>query len=305
MVFDAGIKLYRKTFKRLRPVHVALHRLMHSGVIPVLERMKGFRTMPDDPFWFRLELLTDRHERETVAQVEKLVRPGMTVLDIGAHIGYYALRCARLAGQNGRVIAFEPHPRTFQTLSANLRAYPTVTPLQIAVAEAEGSAELYDYLMMSASGSLHYDEALRDLQRAQVGEADIAPRISSDFAAETFTVRTRPIDAVLAELGVSRVDVIKMDIEGAEMAALRGMQTIIANSPGLALVMEYNPQALRAFGFQPEQALAEVMAMGFGTAQVIEPGGALTALDGPRLAALTAQLMQRMDVVNLLLVRQA
>lgn len=303
MVFDAGLKLYRKTFKRLRPVHVTLHRLMTGTIIPTLERLKSFKTMPDDPFWFRLELLTSRHERETTAQIDRLVKPGMVVLDIGAHVGYYARRCARLVGESGRVIAFEPHPRTFKTLSENVAGAPNVTPLQLAVAEDEGSAELYDYLMMSASGSLHYDESLLDLQKSQVGDADIAPRIANDFPVEKFTVRTRPVDAVLAEMGIQRADVVKMDIEGAEMSALRGMQTIIANSPGLALIMEYNPQALKAFGCDPEGAISEVRAMGFAQVQVIETNGTLTDLSEARLSSLTQRLMAHMDVVNLLFIR--
>jgi FkbM family methyltransferase len=302
-VFDAGLALYRKTFKRLRPVHLTLHRAMTGGAIPLLERAQGFQTMPDDPFWFRLELLIGRHERETVAQVERLVGPGMVVLDVGAHVGYYARRCARLVGERGRVIAFEPHPRTFAVLTANLRAHPNVTPLQLAAAEGEGSAELFDYLMMSASGSLHYDESLRDLQKAQVTTSDVAPRLASDFPMEQFTVRTRAVDAVLDELGIATVDLIKMDIEGAEINALRGLRATIARSPRLALIMEYNPQALKAFGHAPEAAIAEVLALGFSGVQRIEADGATRPLSPDQLADLTSRLMGHMDVVNLLFVR--
>lgn len=306
-VFDAGLTFYRKTFKRLRPVHLLLHRLMTAGIIPLLERVQGFKTMPDDPFWFRLELLTGRHERETVAQVERLTQPGMVMLDIGAHVGYYARRCARLVGDSGRVVAFEPHPRTFQTLSGNVGAFKNVMPFQLAVAETEGTAELFDYLMMSASGSLHYDESLLDLQKSQVANSDFAPRLASDFPAEKFTVRTRPIDAVLAEIGITRIDVVKMDIEGAEMSALMGMQTTIANSPGMCLIMEYNPQALKAFGYAPTEAIAQVRAMGFDRVQIIQTDGSLTDLDdrSNQLETLTSRLMQHMDVVNLLFVRKS
>ena len=114
--------------------------------------------MPDDPFWFRLELLTHRHETETIAHLDALAAPGMTMLDIGAHVGYYSCRYAKILGANGRIIAFEPHPRTFATLQHNVEQLPQVTAVQLALAEQEGSAELHDYLMMSASGSLHYDE---------------------------------------------------------------------------------------------------------------------------------------------------
>jgi len=303
-LFDLSLNLYRKSLKRLRPAHLGVHRLMTHVVIPLLEKRKGFRTMPDDPFWFRLELLTNQHEAETVQQIDRLVRPGMTVLDVGAHVGYYSRRCARLVGESGRVIAFEPHPRTFRVLSHNVNGCGNVTSLQLALAETEGTAELHDYLIMSASGSLHYDQAMIELQRSQLTTSDVAPRIAHDFPVQTFTVRTMPADACLSEMGVERVDVVKMDIEGAEISALRGMRHTLVNSPGMALIMEYNPQALKAFGLQPEQALAEVLDLGFRQVQIIERDGRLRDMTGDEaaLSRLTAQLMaeNHMDVVNLL-----
>jgi FkbM family methyltransferase len=302
-VLDTGVKLYRKTFKRMRVVHVTAHRVMTYGVIPLLERITGMRTMPDDPLWFRLELLTRRHEPETVTQIQRLVKPGMIALDIGAHVGYYARMLAALTGDSGRVYAFEPHPRTYKMLCANIAAMNNVTPVQAAVAENEGTAELFDYLMMSASGSLHFDESMRDLQKAQLGSGDIAPRIEHDFPVEKFSVRTLALDDFLAEKGVTQIDFIKMDIEGAEIGALRGLRRTISQSPRLRLIMEYNPQALKAFGHDPAAAFDEVLAMGFTHAQIVHEDGTLTDVQRDALAALTDQLMQNMGVVNVLLSR--
>lgn len=304
-ISDISLQLYRKTVKRFRPAHVATHWLMTHGTIPVLERRTGFLTIADDPFWFRLELLTNRHEMETTQQLDRMVQPGMVMLDIGAHVGYYSCRYAPTLGENGRIFAFEPHPRTFAVLSHNVEKFENVTAVQAALAAEEGTAELHDYLMMSASGSLHYDEELVQIQQAHISEKDVAPRIDQTFAAQTFTVRTMPVDDYLAEQGIIQVDVVKMDIEGAELGALRGMQKTIANSPNLILVMEYNPQALKAFGHEPVQALKEVMAMGFTQLNVIEPSGNLTDVtdDETAVANLTTQLMEHMGVVNLLLTR--
>ncbi len=304
-LFEASLRLYRRTIKRFRPAHSAVHWLLSHTFIPTLEAIRRFRTMPDDPFWFRLELLTDRHEPETTAQLRRLIQPGMTVLDIGAHVGYYARMASDLVGEEGRVIAFEPHPRNHATLVRNIGQRANVTALQVALAQSEGTAELHDYLMMSASGSLHYDEAIRDVQLAQVSDDDIAPRIGGKFQPQIYTVRTAPVDDLLAEIGVDRVDVVKMDIEGAEMGALRGMRQIIANSPSLALVMEYNPLGLQAFDNQPEDALREVLAMGFQRIAIIQPDGSLTDIthDSSAIHSLTERLVQHMGVVNLLLTR--
>lgn len=304
---EHGLNLYRRTFKRLRPVHAGLHWLVGRVVIPLLERLRRFRTIPDDPLWFRLELLTQNHENETRKQIEACLRPGMVVLDVGAHIGYYARICARLVGSNGRVVAFEPHPRTFGVLQANTARFAGIDALQIAAAEQEGSAQLHDYLMMSASGSLHYDASLHELQRAQLSEFDIAPRMNSGFSRQTYDVRTAPIDACLAELGIERVDLVKMDIEGAEIDALRGMRQTISNSPGLTLIMEYNPQALHSFGHDPAAALDEVLRMGFSQMFMIRSDGSLTELTGEaaKIGRLTENLMSNMGVVNVLFRRNA
>ena len=248
---------------------------MAHVVLPGLERAADFKTIADDPFWFRLELLTGLHERETRRLLERLAQPGMTALDIGAHIGYHSRLLARRVGAEGRVIALEPHPGTHRALRHNTRAQPNVLALQLAAAEAEGSAALHDYLMMSASGSLHYDETLAHQQRERMAAGDVAPR-GSGFQPQRYTVRTAAIDDCLAELGIGRVDIVKMDIEGAELAALRGMRRTIADSPDLALVMEFNPSALKAFGHQPAAALHEALSLGFGRVEAIAADGSLT-----------------------------
>ncbi len=298
---DTSLWLYRKTVKRIGPAHRALHRVMDRLLLPALERATDFKTIADDPFWFRLELLTRQHERETRQLLSRLAAPGMVALDVGAHVGYYTRLLAERAGGSGRVIAFEPHPRTHEALKRNVCHLPNVTALQLAAAESDGSAELYDYLMMSASGSLHYDAGLADQQRARMGAGDVAPRREAGFEMERYGVRTVALDDYLEQLGVGRVDLVKMDIEGAELAALRAMRRTIAASPGLALVMEYNPGALAAFGHEPVAALQEVLDLGFRRVRAIEAGGRLRDWGAPSLVAReTARLQAGMAVVNLL-----
>jgi FkbM family methyltransferase len=301
-VFNAGLNIYRRTLKRVRPLHVATHWILTHTAIPFLELVRQFKTMPDDPFWFRLELLTHQHEPETVACVRTILKPGMTVLDVGAHVGYYARLSVDLVGSTGRIVAFEPHPRNYSYLQGNVGHYPQVTLLQQAAAETEGTAQLFDYLMMSASGSLHYDESLRDVQMAHTSELDVAPRLDDKFQMQTFHVRTAPIDDVLAELNIQSIDFVKMDIEGAEMSALRGMRQAIQNSPRLKLIMEYNPMGLKAFGHTPAAAIQEVLALGFDRVEALESDGTRTDYthDEEGMQRLTARLTQNMGVINLL-----
>ena len=304
-ISDFSLKLYRKTVKRFYPAHVATHWVMTHLIIPVLETTKHFKTIREDPFWFRLELLTNRHETETMATLDRLIQPGMTVLDIGAHVGYYSRRYAPKVGENGRILSFEPHPRTFAVLQQNVGHFENVTLQQLALAEHPGTAELHDYLIMSASGSLQFDEGMKDLVKSQLSDSDIAPRISDDLPDKTFTVETKPVDDCLETMGITQVDVVKMDIEGAEIGALRGMKRTIARSREMALVMEYNPQALEGFGHNPIEALSEVIAMGFKQVQIIEVDGSLTDVteNVALLESMTDKLKLNMGVVNLLLQR--
>ncbi|MGB1286001.1 MAG: FkbM family methyltransferase [Aggregatilineales bacterium] len=305
-LLDSSLNLYRRTLKRFRPAHRAVHQIMTHGLIPILERNAHFQTMPDDPFWFRVELLTGRHEPGTTTQIKRLSQPGMTMLDIGAHVGYYTRMCAKIAGDTGQIVAFEPHPRNHKMLRGNLSGQNNVIFQQLAVAAGEGSAELHDYLMMSASGSLHYDESLRDVQKASL--TGIAPRNTDEFQSQTFTVRTRAVDDVLTESNINEVHLIKMDIEGAEMGALRGMKQIIQQSPRLNLIMEYNPMGLQAFDNDPLDSLREVLAMGFTSMQVIDDkDGSLTDYTDnfDAIHTITETLKENMGVVNLLFSRDA
>lgn len=305
-IFESILAIYRQSFKRIYPIHAALHWGISRSLIPLLERSKRFKTISDDPFWFRLELLLNKHELESTQRLRRIIKPGMVALDIGAHVGYYTRLFAELVGEEGRVLAFEPNPQTYETLAHNIRAYPQISLHQVAVSNREGQAELYDYLMMSASGSLHYNENLRELERSQVAEYDIAPRVKKDFDTRTFKVRTVALDNYLAAQGIDSIDFIKMDIEGAEMDALRGASEIIRNSPQLQMMMEYNPQALSSFDIVPQEAVQEVLNMGFQNVYCINKDGSLDELshDPQKLDELTHSLEQHIGVVNLLFTRE-
>lgn len=295
------LNFYRKTLKHIKPLHRAGHYLLNRLYLSRLEKAKDFVTIQDDPFWFRYELLTGKHEAETVAVMKGLLSPGMTVLDIGAHAGYYSCLFAQLLEGEGKVFAFEPHPETYQILKKNVGKYPVVVPVQAAVSDQEGTAELYDYLMMSASGSLHYDESVAAVQKAQVSQYDLAPRLDDSFVRKEFSVHTISLDDFLPAQDVTTVDFIKMDIEGAELTALRGMRQLIANSPELRMIMEYNPQALKTVVARPEDAVTEVMAYGFTSASALQSDGAEIDLKASEvLTELTDSLMEKMGVVNIL-----
>lgn len=146
-------------------------------------------------------------EPETTRSLARLVRPGMTVLDVGANVGWFTTILARLVGPNGRVVACEPVAHYREFLVANLErnglaARVTVLPFGLSDAEAERTIVLGE-----ASATLH-----------GICEAPDAARER---------IRLRPFDQVAQELGLARLDFAKVDIDGHEPAFLRGARATL------------------------------------------------------------------------------
>jgi FkbM family methyltransferase len=160
----------------------------------------------------------------------------MVVVDVGAHIGYFALLAAQLVGERGRVFAFEPMPTTYQLLTMNIKAngLKNIIPIQKAVWNKSGTATF----------TIRPDS----LGESFLGDHGYGKRTE---------VETICLDDFLADFG-SRVDFIKMDIEGAEFTALGGMKNILAVNPRLTMITELNPAALRAMGASRQAYLGKL-----------------------------------------------
>jgi len=305
-VFEPSIGVYRTTIKRSKHMHSAFYKVMRIMFVPLMERITGFYTMNDDPLSFRAALLVGSYERETTELVGQLVKPGMVVLDIGAHVGYYTKLFSQLVSNTGRVVAFEPHPLTFGTLCRNVQALGNVTPLQVAVSDQGGTASLYDCLLGPGSASLRYDERRRAWYRSHLSNHESLPRMQKGFPVASYRVKTTTVDSCLAEIGIRRVDFIKMDIEGAEMSAIRGMKQTLRLSPHLCLLMEFNPRALKSFDIDPERALAELREIGSFKVVGIEDNGQFIRLEDDDIPV---HVMDGLTVntvrVNLLCVKEA
>jgi FkbM family methyltransferase len=204
-----------------------------------------------------------RHEKLITELVQEHIKPGAIVVDIGANIGYYTLLFARSAGPTGHVYAFEPDPENFALLAKNiaLNGYTNVTLEQKAVAEATGTLRLY--LADNVGDHRAYDSG----DNRQFLEI---PAITLDEY-----LQDRP------------VSFIKMDIQGFEHTALKGMlQTLAANKP-LTLVTEFWPFGLHLGGSTDTAYLQALTDAGFS----------LTLLEGtqsfPGLSA--SEIQKRYD----------
>ncbi|RST87117.1 FkbM family methyltransferase [Aquibium carbonis] len=142
-------------------------------------------------------------EAEEHALIEPLLKPGMVFVDIGANVGTYSLHVATKAGPGARIIAFEPHPRTFAKLAYNLDANGAgnVAAQNLAIAGETGTMELYS----DGGGNIGHASLLRE---------------GAGAVRSTQAVPVAPLASVLARQGVPNVDLLKIDVEGFEDRAL-------------------------------------------------------------------------------------
>lgn len=189
----------------------------------------------------------------------KTLKPGMVVVDVGAHIGYYTLIAARRVAPGGKVFAFEPEAENFALLERTLALnhFPHVACHDVALADVSGRGSLF--LSPENSG----DHRLYD-----PGDG----RARQD-------VRLTTLDRFAREESLERVDLVKMDIQGAEGRALRGMCEVIAKSAGLTLFTEFWPEGLWSSGVDPRVFLASLRNLGFTIFEISERERRLLAVE--------------------------
>ena len=173
-----------------------------------------------------------------------LIKPKMTVVDVGANFGYFTLLAASLAGPEGRVFSFEPNPSTFAILRRNVAVNwygDWVQCFQCALLDVPKEIELYAGTSMMGGSSLFLT--------SMVGE---------DYHRVRVPART------LDEIVTGPVDVMKIDSEGSEPFVFEGMKRVLENSPNIKIVMEVNVPALQQAGVDPKQFLDKIAGLGFG-----------------------------------------
>jgi FkbM family methyltransferase len=178
------------------------------------------------------------YEPHKVAAVQRLLRPGATFVDVGSNKGDFALIAARTAGPQGRVVAIEPSPENCRWIrrSVELNGYPNVELHELALSDSEGEAPLY------------------------IGERSGWHSLLPGEGAAV-TVRTRTLDGLLEEIACPAPDMLKVDVEGAELAVLAGAARTLEAGGEMWILLDVHPdrgvdpvtvaERLRAHGFEP------------------------------------------------------
>ena len=169
------------------------------------------------------------YEPDTTAYFAKVLGPGRAFVDIGANHGYFSVLAASLVGKSGRVVAFEPNPKIFRQLRTHVALNgfdDRVRLLPSALADAPGEARLFVSQDALNSGLSSLTPASEHLESGSLSEA------------HTVSVPVDTFDHWFSSSGLSRVDLMKIDVEGAEGLVLQGMSAALQTDAIRAIILE-------------------------------------------------------------------
>jgi len=183
--------------------------------------------------------------------LDLVLEPGMVFLDVGAHLGLHTLTAARRVGNSGHVFSFEPTPRTYELLCHTLRFNGfdgRVTARRAAAGRLNTAKSLY-ISTISGHNSLYPLPGVETTVEVEVVQLDneLPPG--------------------------QRIDVAKIDVEGAEIDVLCGMSRIIEENPGILIIAEYGPSHLARTGVTPKDWLSTFSSHGLQGYVIEEPSG--------------------------------
>ena len=200
------------------------HFLMDRGLAELdgmVEDRFGFRyKVPDtrEPIAFHLAV-DGVYEPDTLSLLLHELAPGSIFVDIGANVGVFTLPAAKRVGKNGRVLAAEASPDILPYLYHNLAHNETQT------------ATVVNSAICDTTGSVPFFRAPRE--KFGMGS------LGAQFHRQSIDVPARTLDDVLKEHGISRVDVLKADVEGFELAVFRGARKLMADAPPPLILFEF------------------------------------------------------------------
>ncbi len=150
----------------------------------------------------RLIFSPQRFDPEELQFLHEILKPPFTFVDIGANVGAYSVFVARRADPSCRLLAFEPHPEVRERLQYNLRANDVQ------------AVEIFDIALSDKEGTIAFNAHTGNIGQSTILSAD------DHESRQVLSVATRPLLDVLNDVGMTKIDILKIDIEGAEETVL-------------------------------------------------------------------------------------
>lgn len=211
---------YGQLYWSLKPGAPLAYHLPTGGTL-LLDHKHAFTGI----FWPDVE----HYEPDVRSFLQYALRPGDTFIDCGANVGYFSVQAGALVGGGGAVIAIEANPGTFKLLERNLQANHFGTPIHCALTSQTGEVELFMPRDWDVYSSLRAEGLVE-------GDAD-----------HSFKVAARTLDKVVDDLALSRVDLVKIDIEGGELDVLCSAPKLLSTFRPM-IIAEYGVKTWASFG---------------------------------------------------------
>jgi len=273
-ILNSCLRLLVRTKKRLIPN-------FRLEVIPLYSEMKrwlfdklrqtevtvhGFRLNLDPVDSLELSIFQSYEPFETQLLTNE-IQPGETIIDVGANIGYYTLLFSKLTGETGRVFALEPDPRNYQILRGNIdqNGRTNVVAFNKAASDTFGESSLY-------------------LSPDNYGDHQA---YASDEKRQRIVIQTARIDDLIS----GAVDLVKLDVQGFEFTALKGMRRLLLNNRAITIFTEFWPAGLHRAGSNAGEFLRFLSSLDFEIfwineyASRLDPADEQTLLNRYSLAA--------------------
>lgn len=170
----------------------------------------------------RFKNKNDLHEIELLKQ---LIKAGDHVLDIGANIGFYAKIISNLVGEKGKVYCFEPDKTNFNYLLKNTARIKNINLFNLAVSDKEEVIKVYKSKLLNV-----------DHRTYPVNNYDSVEEINA-----------KSIDGMLGK-EIEKIDLIKIDIQGFELTAFKGMENLLSKQNNIKIIAEYWPHGFKRAG---------------------------------------------------------
>ncbi|MEO7524515.1 MAG: FkbM family methyltransferase [Ferruginibacter sp.] len=230
------MKLYRN--KKLRKIIIPLLKKLRFGNIHIKHHYTGTK--------FKLDAFTHKgywyhgKNREKVQMdiFKTIIKEGDTVIELGAHIGYISLYYSKLAGTTGKLFVFEPGANNLPYTRANIghSKIKNIELIEKAVSDENGTATFYLENITGQSNSLVKDYRVTK---------KIQSKTYTELQKNAVEVETIRLDDFIKQRNIKKLDFIKIDIEGAEYMAIKGMQTILDElKPTMMIEVTENHEAL-------------------------------------------------------------
>ncbi|MGQ0606706.1 MAG: FkbM family methyltransferase [Candidatus Nitrosotenuis sp.] len=181
---------------------------------------------------------------------ETHLKKGMTVLDLGANIGFYSLLARSVVGEQGRIFSFEPFPGNIALLRESIKhnGFTNIVAIESAVSDKPGTSTLHlspDYCSEHSLVDLGFEYAETSIEKSV--------RVPVTSVDDYFTKNHPDL----------KIDFIKMDIEGSESKALQGMQETLKKNRKISIMTEFWTNGFRAGKHSPEDFLENLVGLGF------------------------------------------